>query len=245
MTDHSKLAALRAQPSLGLVAPAAARAEDLRPTERTAWECGAYSAAHHLERMRTLIQSALAPGVVAVVALAYPHFWLWRLLLGAAAGLVVYWLIPLVWTAVVALRAPVIQRNALRDHLQRVGLSIELRAAADETSSAYVRVKEWHFARAGAAPADVERYLSEQITWFRDYADRLALTMEQSGLAQEAERYRVSSDDEGRTLAPAATHTMPGSTAHGRIESLPDLLNLLVGYRDSLTQLARTLVSDI
>lgn len=232
----------RDHPSLGFVAPAATRAEAKQRLSWTAWESGAFSAAHTLQHVRPVVQVAAAGGIGAVLGLALPHLWVWRLLLGAAVAVVVYFAVPLLWTAVAALLAPVRQRNEARhtltEYKRRAELSIELRAAADLLAGEYIGFKESHFA-VPRTPAHV----TERVKWFVNLADGLAETMAARGLADRSEQYRLREDADGRPLPPLCLAGGPNPQQRP-IESVGDLLNALVTYRDRLTELARELVRD-
>jgi hypothetical protein len=234
-------------PTLGLVAPLAARADSIDRSDQSVWQYGAYSAAHSLDRVRAGIQAILAPGVLAVVALAYPHFWLWRLLLGMTAGLVVYLLIPVVWMVIAAISvAPVKQRNAaknerdevrkrLKDSGQRVRLSLNLRQRADLMADEYVNLQQWSMMVHPTAKAQFE--LGSWIEGFKKQTEVCATILAEGGLTDEAERFRVQTGADGRLIPPAAID-------HKSLESLIDLLNVLTQYRASLAKLAYEQVHD-
>ena len=229
--------AIRDHPTLGLVAPAAARAEATAVEQRTAWEYGAYSAAHTLERVRAALQATSAAGGLAAVGLALPQFWPVRLVLGAAAGLAIYFLIPLVWALIVATVAPVKQRDAARQALrtsrQRVGLAAELWAAVEVLGQTSLIMQTWD-AAVPRSPEEREQEFQTKGDWFLDFANKLADTMERDGLPRErAVSFRVSRDVNGHLQAVA--------TMQQRAETFGQLVNMIPQYRDPLIALARQL----
>src|SRR5438067_1074991 len=107
-------ATLRCHYAVGpLLAPFVDSAAGTDIHERKAWQFAVCSAAI-MEAPRSLLQALAGGGVRAVLGLALPHFWVWRVLVGIGAALATYWLIPTVWAFVAMLRAPAIQRDQAR-----------------------------------------------------------------------------------------------------------------------------------
>jgi hypothetical protein len=121
---------------------------------------------------------------------------------------------------------------AMRDYKRRFELSLELRAAADTICNEYATLREFSVTIHQVPEAEAQLELDTRIEWFRDYADRLATRMTEQGVSRDqADRYRVRRESEGRLIPPAVVD-------QGKLDTLNDLLNSLGQYRDGLTRLA-------
>jgi hypothetical protein len=149
-----------------------------------------------------------------------------------------FWLVPLIWTAVVALSAPAKQRNearrALGEYQRKAGLSLELRRLADVIGDD--RLSLWEGAIAvGSDP--VRLGLDTRTDAFQRLTEACANLIGEAGLVEEAERFRFTEED-GRLVPPAAT-------AQGRIDHPNDLINVMAQYRQSLVQFASEQIRDL
>jgi hypothetical protein len=232
------------------------RAEGRDPMERTAWEAGVVAAATAFDHVRSFMGAAQA-GIALAVGWAVTNMdidvmpfrfadpWPITAVVVFFIGVIAYWTVPTGWAVVAFFVAPVKQRDAARRDLtmtrneltatkQRVETSLDLRDIAWIIASESISLREALTIPEARDQLDIPA----RIEWFRDMADRAAAKMEQSGLADRADGYRVRRDDEGRLLAPSAID-------NGRLESVNDLLNMMNRYQLSLVAVVREYVGQL
>jgi len=126
---------------------------------------------------------------------------------------------------------------AIGDYKRRVQLSLDLRQRADLIADEHVNLRDWAVLVQTNPIAKGQFELDSWIEGFRRQAEVCATIIAEGGHTDDAERYRVQTGADGHLIPPAAT-------AHGSLESLIDLLNVLPQYRASLSRLAYELLHD-